>query len=390
MANEMDELIWRVLDGKASPGEVRRVAEWVREPGNRKYFRQLRKVWNLVNGPRVTPERKRVELERFRNFMRQQPGGKERRFARRMGWYKYAAVVFIPVLIAVYLSWHEFAREDTRVLLSEEPVYPGTRQVILTIADGDTIALPPNRDVDIQLAGQLRVVSSGEGITYELGEGENEGEERYNTLATPVGGEYQVVLSDGSRVWLNALTELRYPEIFKEDCREVYLSGEAYFEVEHDPERPFVVVANGVEVTVYGTRFNVNNYGTDVVRTVLVDGKVGIRVAGSGKEVVLSPSDMAECFEGTREVKVRKVDPYVYTAWKEGKFVFEDEPVEEIMARLSNWYGIKVFYTDERVKKQTFTGVITRYTEVGNVLHLIGETAVVRFQLNGNVVTVGT
>ena len=102
MANEMDKLIWRVLDGKASPGEVRRVVEWVREPGNRKYFRQLRKVWNLVNGPRVTPERKREELERFRNFMRQQPGGKERRFVRRMGWYKYAAVVFIPVLIVVY------------------------------------------------------------------------------------------------------------------------------------------------------------------------------------------------------------------------------------------------------------------------------------------------
>ena len=149
-------------------------------------------------------------------------------------------------------------------------------------------------------------------------------------------------------------------------------------------------VANGVEVTVYGTRFNVNNYGTDVVRTVLVDGKVGIRVMESGKEVVLSPNDLAEFFEVSRSVKVRKVDPYVYTAWKEGKFVFEDEPIEEIMKRLSNWYGIKVLYADERVKKQTFTGVITRYTEVSNVLHLIGETAVVRFQLNGNVVTVGT
>ena len=390
MANEMDELIWRVLDGEASPGEIRRVAEWVKESGNRAYFRQLRKVWNLVNGPSVTPERKRVELERFRNFMRQQPVRKERRLVWKEGWYKYAAVIVIPVLIAVYLSWYEFAREDTRVLLNEEPVYPGTRQAILTIAGGDTIALPPNRDVDIQLAGQVRVVGSGESIAYELGEGECASEERYNTLTTPVGGEYQVVLSDGSRVWLNALTRLRYPEIFKEDCREVHLSGEAYFEVAHDPERPFVVVANGVEVTVYGTRFNVNNYGTDVVRTVLVDGKVGIRVMESGKEVVLSPNDMAEFFEVSRSVKVRKVDPYVYTAWKEGKFVFEDEPIEEIMKRLSNWYGIKVLYADERVKKQTFTGVITRYTEVSNVLHLIGETAVVRFQLNGNVVTVGT
>ena len=103
MANEMDELIWRVLDGKASPGEIRRVAEWVKESGNRAYFRQLRKVWNLVNGPSVTPERKRVELERFRNFMRQQPVRKERRLVWKEGWYKYAAVIVSPVLLGVYV-----------------------------------------------------------------------------------------------------------------------------------------------------------------------------------------------------------------------------------------------------------------------------------------------
>ena len=381
MANEMDKLIWRVLDGKASPGEVRRVVEWVREPGNRKYFRQLRKVWNLVNGPRVTPERKREELERFRNFMRQQPGGKERRFVRRMGWYKYAAVVFIPVLIVVYLSWHEFAREDTRVLLSEEPVYPGTRQVILTIAGGDTIALQPNRDVDIQLAGQLRVVGSGESIAYELGEGENEGEERYNTLATPVGGEYQVVLSDGSRVWLNALTELRYPEIFKEDCREVYLSGEAYFEVEHDPGRPFVVVANGVEVTVYGTRFNVNAYAdNDEVSATLVNGSVEVS-SGKQKPMGLVPGEQA--YGNAGELEKREVNVRLYTSWIDGRFLFNNAELEEIAKQVSRWYDVKISFEDDDLKEIRFSGAMLKFRPLSDLIEMIEATSFVRFSVKG-------
>ena len=168
------------------------------------------------------------------------------------------------------------------------------------------------------------------------------------------------------------------------------MTGEAYFEVKHDSERPFVVVVNGMKVSVYGTRFNVNTYHEGVVQTVLVDGKVGVRVDATGKEVVLNPNEMAVFSEELQQVNVKTIDPYVYTSWKDGKFVFEEESVEEIMKRLSRWYGIKVVYKNEQVKTQTFTGIITRYAEVKDILHLIEETAIVHFYLNGNVVTVGT
>ena len=388
MASEFDELTWRVLDGTASPEEISRVMVWMRDSEHRKYLKKMRKIWNLVSGPHVSPERKRVELERFRDFMRRHPEKKKKRFIGKR-WYRYAAVFLIPILAVTFLVWREFSREYTSPFLAEVGQL-GTPQAVLTIAGGDTIVLQSNREIDIQLAGQVRVVGSGERITYELGEGECAREDRYNTLTTPVGGEYQVELSDGSRVWLNALTELRYPEIFKDDCREVYLTGEAYFEVEHDPERPFVVVVNGMKVSVYGTQFNVNSYKSGVVQTVLVDGKVGIRVLETGKEVMLNPDDMAEFFEDSGCVKVKKVDSYVYTAWKDGKFVFENESIEEIMRRLSYWYDIEVVYKEDQVRHHTFTGVITRYAEVKDVLHLIGATAIVRFRLKGNVVTVGT
>ena len=109
-----------------------------------------------------------------------------------------------------------------------------------------------------------------------------------------------------------------------------------------------------------------------------------------GKEIVLHPNEMAIYSEESQQVNVKAIVPYVYTAWKDGKFVFDEEPVEEIMKRLSRWYGIKVVYKNEQVKEQLFTGIITRYAEVKDVLHLIEETALVHFYLNGNVVTVST
>ncbi len=160
--------------------------------------------------------------------------------------------------------------------------------------------------------------------------------------------------------------------------------------MKHDAERPFVVVVDGMKVAVYGTRFNVNTYHAGVVQTVLVDGKVGVQVDATGKEIVLHPNEMAIYSEESQQVNVKAIVPYVYTAWKDGKFVFDEEPVEEIMKRLSRWYGIKVVYKNEQVKEQLFTGIITRYAEVKDVLHLIEETALVHFYLNGNVVTVST
>ena len=391
MTNEFDELIWRVLDGKASSEEICGVKEWVQNDEHKRHFKQLQKFWNVVNGPHVSFERKQKELIRFQDFMRKHSQKKERTFVGKK-WYRNAAVWLIPILSAAFGVWHEFSREYASPFLAEtgELVSPGMPQAVLTISGGDTIVLQPNRAVDIQLAGQVRVVGSGESIVYELDEGESPRVERYNTLATPVGGEYQVELSDGSKVWLNSLTKLRYPEVFKEDCREVYLTGEAYFEVKHDAERPFVVVVDGMKVAVYGTRFNVNTYHAGVVQTVLVDGKVGVQVDATGKEIVLHPNEMATYSEESQQVNVKAIVPYVYTAWKDGKFVFDEEPVEEIMKRLSRWYGIKVVYKNEQVKEQLFTGIITRYAEVKDVLHLIEETALVHFYLNGNVVTVST
>lgn len=210
----------------------------------------------------------------------------------------------------------------------------------------------------------------------------------YNKVIIPRAGEYSLTLSDGTRVWLNSDSEIRYPEAFGKDRRTVFLSGEAYFEVTKDAVRPFYVVLDGMEVKVYGTSFNVNTHYQGKILTTLIEGKVGIRVKSTGAESLLQPNQMAEFSLENKDVKVTDVDTYYYTAWRAGEFVFQNETVEEIMERLCRWYDTEVFYANDSVKGKRFTGVIARFTDVADVLHLIGETATVQFNLKGNTITV--
>ena len=202
-------------------------------------------------------------------------------------------------------------------------------------------------------------------------------------------GKSRICLPDSTFVWLNAGSTLEYFVSRWTKERNVRLDGEAYFEVAPNSKHPFIVVTEeGMEVKVYGTEFNMNTYQHGVVQTVLVSGKVGIRVNATGKEVMLAPRQMAEYSEKTGMVRVEDTDPYRYIAWKDGEFVFERETIEEIMERLGRWYDVTVFYENESLKQKRFTGVISRYEDIEQVLRLIEGPATLRFEVKGNVVTV--
>ena len=168
----------------------------------------------------------------------------------------------------------------------------------------------------------------------------------------------------------------------------MYLSGEAYFDVKANPEKPFIVTAGEIDIQVYGTEFNVNAYPQAPIRTTLVEGKVSVKRQDSGKEVHLQPGQQAEYNAEEAGIKVRKVDFYTYTAWKDGKFVFEEENIESIMERLARWYDLNVFYANEAVKTQLFNGVITRFANVEDILYLIEQTATVHFEIKDHTVIV--
>ena len=392
MTNEIDQLIWNVLDGKASEGKIRELKSWMEESEkHREYFRQWKKIWNMTSGPTLSTTRKQQEKERFLKSIHQSYVGKVRK-RRIIHYWPVAASVVLLVGVFVGFALNEWSQmKADQGIAQTERIVPGVKAELI-LSTGERVCLAQRSEfIEGMKESGIRNDSLA-GLNYVGAkiQGEEIGEEIvYNTMQIPVGGFYQLKLADGTKVWLNSLTQLRFPVTFAGEERKVYLTGEAYFEVARDSVHPFIVATDeGMEVKVYGTEFNVDTYRKGTVKTTLVNGKVGIRVSATGEEMRLSPNQMALFTKATQSIQVENVDSYGVVAWKDGKFVFEDEPIEEIMERLSRWYDVKVFYANERIKKHTFTGIITRFADISDVLHLMEETAAVEFRIQGDTVTV--
>lgn len=325
-----------------------------------------------------------------RDFIRLKQSMFVRKRRRLLLRWSVAASVAVLVGGAIGLMVNNRQAEETsRMAERTETGVPGMKAELI-LATGEKIVLN-QQDTIIGGTKETGIRNdSSVGLSYAvakvLDEGTNAGTVS-NKMRIPVGGFYRLALADGTKVWLNSVTELQYPVTFTGGQRKVYLSGEAYFEVAHDAQRPFIVHAGGVDVKVYGTEFNVNTYRDGVVQTVLVKGKVGLYVTATGEEQMLKPDQMAEYTRG-QSVRVREVDPYAYVAWKEGGFVFEDETIEEIMVRLCRWYDVKVVYVSEKLKQKRFTGVLDRYDTIDKALRLMEGPATLRFEVIGNVVYV--
>lgn len=332
-------------------------------------------------------ERKRKEKQRLFASIRKLSARKE-----GIRWRKYSEAVAAVLLIGLFVSlasreWHRMRMEQKSA--RTERIDSGEKAELI-LENGERVCLNPTKDLAVYLQASGIRHDSLNGLDYlDVSVFAEDSSLEYNTMRIPVGGFYRLRLADGTRVWLNSLTSLRYPVAFPSDERKVYLDGEAYFEVAADVERPFIVATDeGVDVRVYGTEFNVDTHQEGWVKTTLVKGDVGIRIKDSEREVKLSPRQMALFSSETQAVRVEDVDPYGAIAWKDGKFVFEEETVENIMERLRRWYDVEVFYTSEKVKNHTFTGIITRFDDIADVLYFIEETAVVKFDIRGNVITV--
>ncbi len=358
-----------------------KVEAWMKDPEHVMLLKEFATVYQKRMNIDFNRDKKE-EFARLENTIQER---KSRRMTLR--WSVAASVILLIGLFVGRMvnEWRDL--DEMRMLAETERIVPGVKAELI-LSTGERVVLNQQR-VSIEGVNETGIQNdSVTGLNYTMAKVQGE-ELVYNTMRIPVGGFYQLALSDGSKVWLNSMTELRFPVAFTGEERKVYLTGEAYFEVAPDSKHPFIVVTEeGMEVKVYGTEFNMSTYQHGVVQTVLVSGKVGLRVNATGKEVMLAPKQMAEYSEKTGMVRVEEADPYRYIAWKDGEFVFERETIEEIMERLGRWYDVKVFYENESLKQKRFTGVISRYENIEQVLRLIEGPATLRFEVKGNVVTV--
>lgn len=361
------------------------VDAWMREPEHVALLKEIGAIRYKYVGSLLEMDEKK-EYEHLQQVIAVHYK-KRRLFAYK--WWAAASVVLVVGILAGYF-WSGSHHEIMDSQLAGQKIALREHRIELVLANGETVELGKEKQaVKGVYESGIQNDSTGK-LSYADVKvaGEKEGEILYNTLKIPTCGFYCLELEDSTRIWLNAETELRYPVAFGKNTREVYLSGEAYFEVSYDKNRPFVVrTGEGISVKVYGTRFNVNTYDVERVQTTLVQGKVGVELL-KGEEYVLSPDEMAEYSKSTRKVEIKEVDTYLYTAWKDGKFVFENETMEEIMERLCRWYDCEVFFATERGRQSRFTGIITRFEQLSDVLYLIGETTEVDFEIKGNTIVI--
>ncbi|WP_421919904.1 FecR family protein [Marinifilum sp.] len=288
---------------------------------------------------------------------------------------KWVALIVLPLLATTYVLNEVYWGKNQVV------VEAGSPKATLELSNGEIIYLEDYQGRDIK-SGKEKLASNVDNVlVYQKGDVADE-VLHYNTITTPTQGEYSASLSDGTKIWLNAQTKIEFPERFGKGKREVRLiSGEAYFEVTKNEERPFIVLlSNGSEVEVLGTRFNVMAYKDEAeIQTTLVEGKV--RFGMMDEEVLLAPGEQSGMNTETGEVQVREVKTNIYTAWVNGKFVFNREPMESVLRKMSRWYGVKVICDDEAVLKRRISGVTDRYEDIYKFISLIEEISPIELDL---------
>ncbi|ETZ24833.1 MULTISPECIES: FecR family protein [Pedobacter] len=303
-----------------------------------------------------------------------------------------AAAILLMMLAAglIFFKSEHLLPIKTNIAYKKQDIPPGENKATLTLPNGERVVLT---DSTInQLANQAggSIIKAANGIlVYKANSmtGNSEtGEKVFNIISTPRGGQYQVILPDGTHVWLNAASSLKFPAAFKGKKRLVELSGEGYFEVAKNKEMPFIVHAENQEVEVLGTHFNINSYADEAsTKTTLLEGSV--KVTAQGNQKVLTPGDQAQINKNAKEIKVMQVSLEEAVAWKNGYFVFNDEKLESIMHRVSRWYDVDYEFEGKQ-GNLSFLGVIERTKNISSLLKVLESTGNVHFKIEGRKIIV--
>ena len=378
MKEELEDIVRRFYKNELLPGERKALLEWVEaSKEHERSFREALRVEIRLNLAGQWECATRCEEEIWQSI--------RRHARRRKRWLLYggiSAAAMVALVAGIRLLWQGQEQPEAYRLTPVAQVMqaePGVPQALLKTSGGKTIALAAGetRRVAI-LAGVDVVQDSTGGVRFAKPDTLGMAVEM-NTVYVPERGEYQVELSDGTRIWVNSASEISFPSYFAGNVREVTLAGEAYFEVAHDSRRPFYVNIGDARVQVLGTAFNVSAYRDErTTEVALLNGKVSFD-ATDGKHV-LSPGEIAALDKAQGITEVREGDVASIIAWKEGRFYFEDMRMEDLALKLSRWYGVDFAFDSEAARELRFSGGMVKYRPLNYVLEMISKTTRVVFQ----------
>ncbi|WP_165836109.1 FecR family protein [Marinifilum breve] len=366
------------LKGKASDDQITNLQEWLADSDeNKEQYRDIVRTYyrlgNVQNWDQVNV------FAAKRNI-----NSKITRKKKLVLWHVAASIV---ILLGVGLTFlvNDFSKEQE--LAQVTIIEPGQKGAELILSNGKKYQVMNTQKVLKEQDGSTLQIDTLKGIVYDKEDTKSK-ELIYNTIKVAKGQEFNLQLADGTKVWLNADSELRYPVQFTGKSRKVYLKGEGYFEVAHNKQKPFVVNSFDQDLRVYGTKFNINAYDKRLIKTVLVEGSVGVKIAERTEEKRMKPGDLLNANTVEGSMTTEQVDVYPYTAWKDGNFLFNNESLEEIMLRLERWYDVKVFFADNSARDIRFIGDMKRYTEINKLLYFIEKSSGAKFEVKEDIVIV--
>jgi len=404
--NRVGRLLFRRLHDELSPADQLALDEWLNQQGplTRQFFEEatdweqvqaaLQMMYDLDTQAAFEDVQKKIQAVSTRIV-----SIPVNQTTFRIRKYKWVAVAAIFVLVAGGIVIFAISKRKGEKMIApfsqrlKNDVAPGGDRAILQLADGREILLDSADNGELVRQGATRVLKLDNGqLFYAASKSQSEAVS-YNTISTPKGGQYQVILPDGSKVWLNAASALRFPTSFSGKSRQVELSGEAYFQVAKNATMPFTVqIARPAEkeplqIGVLGTEFNIMAYSDEGdQRATLIEGAVKVSVAE--RQLALQPGQQARIknsySSGLNLIPTINMDEVI--AWKKGLFQFQDAPIQDIMRQVARWYDVEVVYTGK--VDQLFIGTIPRNVNISTLLKILESTGWVHFRVEGKKITV--
>lgn len=394
--NKLDELLGLFVDGKISREEYNQLFDYIRNNPNDEdvnfsidqEFRKMKTCTALTE-----EEKELIYLNISLAMPIQQSQAGETVGQSFKAWYQIGIAACILFMLSVGLYFYSnrtivqsIAAVESLPISKQTVIAPGGDKAILTLSDGSKIILQDAKKGVLANQAGVSVQKTSEGeLLYSFAKdkasakGGLSNKIVYNKIETPPGGKYQINLPDGSKVWLNSSSTLRYPALFSGNTREVELNGEAFFDVAKDKTKPFKVTTKDQIVEVLGTQFNINSYSDEgTFKTTLIEGSV--KIIYKDEVVLLSPGQQFQ--PSSRGVKVLEADTEEVIAWKNGYFLFKNEDIESIMRKLSRWYNVEVSYSGE-IPHVGFGGNISRSKDISEVLNVLQLTNAVHFKVEG-------
>ena len=303
--------------------------------------------------------------------------------------YAAAAIIICMLSVGSYLLFKSTpSKQISKIenpIRNKKDIAPGGNAAILTLSDGSTVILDKVQNGTVSTQGNTKILKLNNGMLSYTTLNNKTSEMLYNTISTPRGGQYELILSDGSKVWLNAASSLRFPANFIGKERKVELLGEAYFEVAKNAAMPFKVNVGGMKVEVLGTHFNINSYDDESsVRTTLLEGS--IKINKNNNTSLLKPGQQAQIDKIGKIKIINDADIEEAVAWKEGKFQFDRDDIHAVMRQISRWYDVDIEYEGNIASH--FGGTISRNVDLSQVLNMLHLTGEVKFEVKDKKVMV--